>query len=108
MLLDSQFKIIQDNKLTRGELFWNTNKKFFFVGKAEFEKNFKKSTNPDRDCINYKKILYPVEYDYRPRSKSVCRPVTGPRTFRQCLVKLNIDLDNKIVLNDHVNHFFLI
>jgi hypothetical protein len=38
----------------------------------------------------------------RPRSKSVCKPVTGPRTFRQCLIKLNIDLDNKIVLNDHV------
>lgn len=65
ILLDSQFKIINDNKLTRGEIFWNTNKKFFYVAKSEFEKNLKKSSNPSSDCINYKKILYPVEYDYR-------------------------------------------
>jgi len=65
MLLDSQFKLIPDNKLTRGEVFWNTNKKFFYVGKTEFDKNFKKSANPSINCINYKKILYPVEYDNR-------------------------------------------
>ena len=62
MVMDRKYKEIRDHPTTRGELFWNTNRVFYFIDRKDWD-NF----NVEPECkfhpIKNKKINHTTYFD---------------------------------------------
>lgn len=96
MLLNRNFEKIENNTVTRGELFWNRGFKYYFADEKEWEAN----SSGERKRV--KSVAYPVARpETKFRSKSTYWPVTLPRSFRRSLTRLKI-LRNHIFVCKYV------